>query len=83
VLAPPVDTGLYDLVLDHPGVHLIAVIRQLRDATGLDLRDVKALVEGYPRPVVNALSRPDADALRARLEAAGARVRLRRAAGRD
>jgi ribosomal protein L7/L12 len=79
----PVDNGLYELVLEHPGVHLIAVIRQLRDATGLDLRDVKALVEGYPRPVASALARADAEALRARLEAAGARVRLRRTVDRD
>ena len=78
-----VDTGVYELVLVHPGVHLIAVIRQLRDLTGLDLRDVKALVDDCPRLVASALARADADALRARFEAAGASVRLRRAVTRD
>jgi ribosomal protein L7/L12 len=43
------------------------------------LRDVKALVDAWPRSIASALARADADALRARLEAAGARVTLRRA----
>lgn len=77
--AATVDTGPYDLVLVDPGLHLIAVIRELRDATGLELRDVKALVDECPRTIELALPRPDADALRARLESAGARVDLRRA----
>ena len=79
VAAATVDTGPYDLVLVDPGLHLIAVIRELRDATGLELRDVKALVDECPRTIELALPRPDADALRVRLESAGARVDLRRA----
>ena len=83
-LQPPpptasVDTGAYDLVLVDPGLHLIAVIRELRDATGRELRDVKALVDACPQTLELALPRSDADALRHRLEAAGARVDLRRA----
>jgi ribosomal protein L7/L12 len=80
---PTVDTSVYDLVLDHPGVHLIAVIRQLRDVTGLDLRDVKLLVDDCPRTIASGLPRADAKALRARLESAGARVSLRRTASRN
>jgi ribosomal protein L7/L12 len=72
------DSGAYDLVLVSPGAQLIAVIRELRDATGLDLRDVKALVDACPQTIELALPRADADALRRRLESAGARVDLRR-----
>ena len=60
-----------------PGEKKIQVIKVVRAATGLGLKEAKALVDEAPNPVKEALSREDADALKAQLEEAGASVELR------
>jgi large subunit ribosomal protein L7/L12 len=67
----------FDVVLQSPGEKKIAVIKEVRAATGLGLKEAKALVDDAPNPVKEALSREDAEALKAKLEEAGATVDLR------
>jgi large subunit ribosomal protein L7/L12 len=67
----------FDVVLQGPGEKKIQVIKIVRAATGLGLKEAKALVDEAPNPVKEALSREDADALKAQLEEAGASVELK------
>ena len=67
----------FDVVLQSPGEKKIQVIKVVRAVTGLGLKEAKALVDEAPNPVKEALSREDADNLRAQLEEAGATVELR------
>ena len=67
----------FDVVLQAAGEKKIQVIKEVRAATGLGLKEAKALVDDAPNPVKEALSREDAEALKAKLEEAGAVVELR------
>ena len=67
----------FDVVLQGPGEKKIQVIKVVRAATGLGLKEAKALVDEAPNPVKEALSREDADALKGQLEEAGAAVELK------
>jgi large subunit ribosomal protein L7/L12 len=67
----------FDVVLQSPGEKKIQVIKVVRAATGLGLKEAKALVDEAPNPVKEALSREDADALKTQLEEAGAAVELK------
>ncbi|MBD0356301.1 MAG: 50S ribosomal protein L7/L12 [Rubrobacter sp.] len=67
----------FDVVLQSAGDKKIQVIKEVRAATGLGLKEAKALVDEAPNPIKEALSREDADALRAKLEEAGATVELK------
>lgn len=67
----------FDVVLTGPGDKKIQVIKEVRAATGLGLKEAKALVDEAPNPVKEALSREDAEALQAKLEEAGATVELK------
>jgi large subunit ribosomal protein L7/L12 len=67
----------FDVVLQSAGDKKIQVIKVVRAATGLGLKEAKALVDEAPNPVKEALSREDADNLQAQLEEAGATVELK------
>ncbi len=67
----------FDVVLTEAGAKKIQVIKEVRAATGLGLKEAKALVDDAPNPVKEALSPDDADALKAKLEEAGATVELK------
>ena len=67
----------FDVVLQSAGEKKIQVIKVVRAATGLGLKEAKALVDEAPNPVKEGLSREDADNLRAQLEEAGATVELK------
>jgi large subunit ribosomal protein L7/L12 len=67
----------FDVMLQGPGEKKIQVIKVVRAATGLGLKEAKALVDEAPNPVKEALSREDADALKTQLEEAGAAVELK------
>ena len=66
----------FDVVLQDAGAKKIQVIKEVRAATGLGLKEAKALVDDAPNPVKEALSREDAEALRDKLQDAGATVEL-------
>jgi large subunit ribosomal protein L7/L12 len=67
----------FDVVLQSAGEKKIQVIKVVRAATGLGLKEAKALVDEAPNPVKEALSKEDADNLKAQLEEAGAAVELK------
>ena len=67
----------FGVVLQGPGEKKIQVIKVVRAATGLGLKEAKALVDEAPNPVKETLSREDADALKTQLEEAGASVELK------
>ena len=68
----------FNVVLAEVGGNKIAVIKAVREvASGLGLADAKKLVESAPTPVLEAVSKDDAEAAKAKLEEAGAKVELK------
>ncbi|MBR4865264.1 MAG: 50S ribosomal protein L7/L12 [Clostridia bacterium] len=62
----------FDVVLTNAGAQKIAVIKAVREATGLGLKEAKEVVDGAPKAVKTGLSADDAEALKKKLEEAGA-----------
>jgi large subunit ribosomal protein L7/L12 len=71
------EAGTVDVVLTGPGDKKIQVIKVVRAATGLGLKEAKALVDEAPKPVKEGLEREEADKLKADLEEAGGSVELK------
>ena len=67
----------FDVVMTAFGDQKIKVIKEIRGITGLGLAEAKALVEGVPAKVKEAVSKEDAEALKAQLEAVGATVEIK------
>ena len=67
----------FDVILQSAGDKKIAVIKVVREVTGLGLKDAKALVDGAPKAVKEGVAKADAEALKAKLEEAGASVELK------
>ncbi|MDM8142556.1 50S ribosomal protein L7/L12 [Megamonas hypermegale] len=67
----------FDVVLASAGDKKINVIKVVREVTGLGLKEAKALVDGAPKAVKEGVSKEDAEALKAKLEEAGATVELK------
>ncbi len=67
----------FDVVLAAAGDGKIAVIKVVREATGLGLKDAKELVDGAPKTVKEGVAKAEAEELKAKLEAAGATVELK------
>ena len=67
----------FDVVMTSFGSEKIKVIKEVRSITGLGLAEAKGLVEGVPAKIKEALSKEDAEALKAQLEAVGATVELK------
>ena len=67
----------FDVVLTSAGAGNINVIKVVREATGLGLKEAKEIVDGAPKAVKEKISKADADALKAKLEEAGASVELK------
>ena len=67
----------FDVILASAGASKIGVIKAVREATGLGLKEAKALIDGAPAPVKEKISKADADALKAKLEEAGATVEIK------
>ena len=67
----------FDVILDNVGQEKIKVIKAVREATGLGLKEAKALVDGAPAPVKEKISKADAEALKAKLEEVGATVEIK------
>ena len=67
----------FDVVLTEVGANKIQVIKAVREATGLGLKEAKAIVDGAPATVKEAMPTADAEALKEALTAAGATVELK------
>lgn len=66
----------YDVVLKDTGSQKVAVIKAVKDITGLGLGEAKAIVDGAPKPVLEKAKKEDAEAAKKTLEEAGATVEL-------
>lgn len=67
----------FDVILKDAGEKKINVIKEVRAITGLGLKDSKDMVEGAPKTVKEGVSKKDAEAMKAQLEAAGAVVEIK------
>jgi large subunit ribosomal protein L7/L12 len=67
----------YDVILTGGGDKKIQVIKEVRALTSLGLKEAKDLVDGAPKPVLEKVSKADAEKAKAALEAAGATVELK------
>ena len=67
----------FDVVLEEAGANKIAVIKVVREMTGLGLKEAKDLVEGAPKAVKEGLPKADAEAAAKKLTEAGAKVALK------
>jgi len=67
----------FDVVLTSAGDKKIQVIKEVRGLTNLGLKEAKDLVEGAPKPVLEGVSKADADAAKEALEAAGGSVEIK------
>jgi len=67
----------FDLVLTSAGEKKVGAIKAVREITGLGLKEAKAMVDGAPATVKEAMSKDDAEAAKAKLEEAGASVELK------
>ena len=71
------EAGTVDVVLTGAGDKKIGVIKVVRAATGLGLKEAKALVDEAPKPVKEGIEREEADKLKSELEEAGASVEVK------
>ena len=75
--APAEEKTEFDVVLEAAGSNKIAVIKAVRELTGLGLKEAKDLVEGAPKAVKEGAAKAEAEDLKKKLEAAGAKVELK------
>jgi len=84
-VAAPADAGAaaaeekteFDVILADFGAEKIKVIKVIREVTGLGLKEAKDLVDNAPKPVKEAVSKDDAEAIKAKLEEVGAKVEIK------
>ena len=67
----------FDVILKAPGGSKLAVVKLVKELTGLGLKDAKELVDGAPKAVKEGVSKDEAEALKSQLEEAGAEVELK------
>ncbi len=66
-----------DVILEGPGGNKIAVIKEVRAITGLGLKEAKDLVDNAPKPIKEGIEKEEAEELKKKLEAAGAKVAIK------
>ncbi|GGX10050.1 50S ribosomal protein L7/L12 [Aquimarina muelleri] len=67
----------FDVILKAAGSSKLAVVKLVKELTGLGLKDAKELVDGAPKAVKEGVAKDEAEALKAQLEEAGAEVELK------
>ncbi len=67
----------FDVILANAGAEKIKVIKVVREITGLGLKEAKALVDEAPKPLKEAVSKDDAEAMKAKLAEVGATVEIK------
>jgi len=75
--APVEEKTEFDVVMTEFGAEKIKVIKEVRGILGLGLAEAKALVEGVPAKIKEAVSKEEAEELKGKLEAVGAKVELK------
>ena len=67
----------FDVILAEHGANKMAVIKLVKEITGLGLKEAKALVDECPKPLKEGISKADAEEIQKKLEEAGAKVELK------
>lgn len=75
--APAEEKTEFTVILAAAGAQKINVIKELRAVTSLGLKEAKDLVEAAPKPIKEGVSKAEADEIKAKLEAAGAKVEIK------
>jgi large subunit ribosomal protein L7/L12 len=75
--APAEEKTEFDVILESAGDKKIEVLKVVREVTGLGLKEAKDLVDGAPKPVKEKTKKEDAEAIKAKLEAAGAKISIK------
>jgi large subunit ribosomal protein L7/L12 len=75
--APAAEKDEFTVVLKEAGANKINVIKEVRAITSLGLKEAKDLVEGAPKPVKEGVNKAEAEAIKKKLEDAGAKVELK------
>jgi large subunit ribosomal protein L7/L12 len=75
--APAEEKDSFDIVLAAAGDNKINVIKEVRAITGLGLKEAKDLVEGAPKPLKQGVAKAEAEEIKKKLEAVGAKVELK------
>ena len=75
--APVEEQTSFDVILKDAGAQKLAVVKAVKELTGLGLKEAKDLVDGAPSPIKEGVSKDEAEALKKQLEEAGAQVELK------
>lgn len=67
----------FDVILKNPGANKLAIVKLVKDLTGLGLKEAKDLVDGAPKPLKEGVSKEEANALKQQLTEAGAEVEVK------
>jgi len=67
----------FDVILKHGGQNKLAVVKLVKELTGLGLKEAKDLVDGAPKPIKEGVSKEDAEGLKQQLTEAGAEVEVK------
>jgi large subunit ribosomal protein L7/L12 len=67
----------FDVILKDGGAQKLGVVKVVKEITGLGLKEAKDLVDGAPKPIKEGVSKDEAEAIKAKLEEAGAGVELK------
>ncbi|MCR6639396.1 MAG: 50S ribosomal protein L7/L12 [Sporocytophaga sp.] len=73
----PAEKTAFDVILKNPGAAKLAVVKLVKDLTGLGLKEAKDLVDSTPKPVKEGLPKAEAESLKKQLEEAGAEVEIK------
>lgn len=71
------EKSTFDVILKFGGQNKLAVVKLVKELTGLGLKEAKDLVDGAPKPVKEGVSKDEANSLKAQLEEAGAEVEVK------
>lgn len=75
--AAVVEKSTFDVILKHPGGAKLAIVKLVKEITGLGLKEAKDLVDAAPKAVKEGISKEDATAIEAQLKEAGAEVEVK------
>lgn len=75
--AAVVEQTAFDVILKSAGASKLAIVKIVKDATGLGLKEAKDLVDGAPKPIKEGVSKEDAESLKKLLADAGAEVEVK------
>jgi large subunit ribosomal protein L7/L12 len=75
--APAAEKTSFDVILKSAGAQKLAVVKLVKDLTGLGLKEAKDLVDGAPKPLKEGVAKDEAESLKKQLEEAGAEVEVK------